>query len=284
MTRPLRQLSGIFALLLLITLASCSTEIDTPGERLRIFDQSLDPAFIGESYSDNIEVIGGLSPYNYEVSRGQLPPGLALQGATLRGTPSEAGTFTFTVSISDANLSETFEEYTLEVSVPPPATLNINVPETEMSEVFTVPVSISDARELRAFRTLLTWDASRFELVPNSVRATRGRVVLLQNVEEGELNVDVAFLGDPLSDGGRIFTFDLRPLEPSTVEVTARTEFRAANEDFAFTEVTAGTAPDSFDDGEDVTGGSEDGFEEDLNTEDGTDSETDDGTDNGEDD
>lgn len=268
MTRPLRQLSGIFALLLLIALASCSTEIDTPGERLRIFDQTLDPAFVGESYGDDIEVIGGLSPYRYEVSRGQVPPGLTLQGASLRGTPTEAGTFTFTVSISDANLSETFEEYTLEITVPPPATLNLSVPETEMSEVFTVPVSISDARELQAFRTLLTWDASRFELVPNSVRATRGRVALLQNAEEGELNVDVAFLGASLSGGGRIFTFDLRPLEPSTVEVTARTEFRAANEDFAYAEITAGTAPDFGDEGDDITGGSEDDPDEDLNDED----------------
>ncbi len=267
MTRPLRQLLGIFALALLITLVSCSTEIDTPGERLRIFDQTLNPAFIGESYSDDIEVIGGLSPYRYEVSRGQLPPGLTLQGASLRGTPTEAGTFTFTVSISDANLSETFEEYTLEVTVPPPAALDLSVPETEMSEVFTVPVSISDARELQAFRTLLTWDASLFELVPNSVRATRGRVALLQSAEEGELNVDVAFLGAPLSGGGRIFTFDLRPLEPSTVEVTARTEFRAANEDFAFAEVTAGTAPD-FDGDDDITGGSEGDPDEDLDDED----------------
>ena len=152
------------------------------------------------------------------------------------------------------------------MSVPPPATLNLSVPETEMSEVFTVPVSISDARELRAFRTLLTWDASLFELVPNSVRATRGRVALLQNAEEGELNVDVAFLGASLSGGGRIFTFDLRPLEPSTVEVTARTEFRAANEDFAFAEITAGTAPDFSDDGEGVTGGGDP--DEDLNDED----------------
>ncbi len=259
MTQPLRPLLSLLVLFgsLIGVLISCSTDIDTPGERLRIFEQDLDPAFIGESYSDNIEVIGGLAPFNFEVSRGELPPGLELQEATLRGTPTEAGTFTFTVSISDANLSETFQEYTLEVTVPPPATLNLNVPETEMSEVFTVPVSLSDARELRAFRTLLTWDVERFELVPNSVRATRGRVALLQNAEEGELNVDVAFLGDPFSGGGRIFTFDLRPLEPSTVEVTARTEFRADDEDFAFTEVSAGIAPDTSDDLDegDPTGG-----------------------------
>ena len=269
MTQPSRHLLGaVLSTLLLGFMLSCSTEIDTPGERLRIFGNSLDPAFIGESYSDNVEVIGGLAPYNYEVSQGRLPPGLELQGATVRGTPTEAGTFTFTVSISDANLSETFQEYTLEVTVPPPATLVLDVPETEMSEVFTVPVSLRDARELRAFRTLLTWDAERFELVPNSVSAARGRVALLQNAEEGELNVDVAFLGDPLSNGGRIFTFDLRPLEPSTVEVTARTEFRAANGDFAFAEVTAGTEPDfsdptegeeGFDEsGDDATGGSGD--------------------------
>ena len=271
MTQPFRQFLSVFALLSLLAgaLTSCGTEIDTPGERLRIFEQTLDPAFIGEVYSDDVEVLGGLSPYNYEVSRGTLPPGLELQGATLRGTPTEAGSFTFTVSVSDANLSETFQEYTLEVTVPPPATLNLSVPETEMSEVFTVPVSIDDARDLRAFRTLLTWDAERFELVPGSVRAARGRIAFFQDAEEGELNVDVAFLGDTFSGGGRIFTFDLRPLEPSTVEVSARTEFRAADSGFAFAEVIRGTAPDTSDDtfdddtfddasGDDTTGGSGD--------------------------
>ena len=256
---PLRHLLGaaLTTLLLASALTSCSTEIDTPGERLRIFAQSLDPAFINESYSDNIEVIGGLSPYNFDVSQGRLPPGLTLQGGTLRGTPTETGTFTFTVSVSDANLSETFQEYTLEVTTAPPATLTLNVPTTEMSEVFTIPVSISDARELQAFRTLLTWDAERFELVPNSVRSARGRVALLQEAEEGELNVDVAFLGDALSGGGRIFSFDLQPLEPSTIEVTVQTEFRAADGAHAFVEITEGTAPDTSDEFfDDTTGGS----------------------------
>ena len=212
MTQSFRHLLSVFTLfsLLMGALISCGTEIDTPGERLRIFEQTLDPAFIGEPYSDNVEVLGGLAPYTYEVSRGTLPPGLELQGATLRGAPTEAGSFTFTVSVSDANLSETFEEYALEVTVPPPATLDLSVPETEMSEVFTVPVSIDDARNLRAFRTLLTWDAERFELVPGSVRASRGRIAFFQDAAEGELNVDVAFLGDTFSGGGRIFTFDLR--------------------------------------------------------------------------
>ena len=242
---PFRHLLGaaFTTMLLASALISCSTEIDTPGERLRIFAQSLDPAFTGESYSDNVEVIGGLSPYSFEVSEGELPPGLTLQGGTLRGTPTETGSFNFTLSVSDANLSETFQEYTLEITVPPPATLVLNVPTTEMSEVFTVPVSINDARELQAFRTLLTWDTDRFELVPNSVRSARGRVALLQEAEEGELNVDVAFLGEALTGGGRIFSFDLQPLEPSTTEVTARTEFRTADGASAFAEVTEGTAP-----------------------------------------
>ena len=59
----------------------------------------------GSAYSGaTFEVSGGAAPYTYAISSGSLPAGLTnTTGGVLSGTPSEGGTFTFTVTATDAN-------------------------------------------------------------------------------------------------------------------------------------------------------------------------------------
>lgn len=45
---------------------------------------------------------GGLEPYAYAVSSGSLPPGTTLNGLSLSGSPTVAGTYTFTVTVTDS--------------------------------------------------------------------------------------------------------------------------------------------------------------------------------------
>lgn len=56
------------------------------------------------AYSDQLTVTGGTSPYTWSVSAGTLPPGLALGASTglLSGTPTTAGTSSFTVKVTDS--------------------------------------------------------------------------------------------------------------------------------------------------------------------------------------
>jgi hypothetical protein len=57
--------------------------------------------------------VGGTPPYTSSLASGSgpLPPGLSFgpansNGITLTGTPTTAGTYAFTVSISDSNVAE----------------------------------------------------------------------------------------------------------------------------------------------------------------------------------
>lgn len=66
----------------------------------------LAPGAIGSPYSQPIEASGGLGPtFTWSVTSGALPPGLSLSGtgrtATLGGTPSLSGTYSFTVQAAD---------------------------------------------------------------------------------------------------------------------------------------------------------------------------------------
>jgi hypothetical protein len=58
---------------------------------------------VSVAYSDQLTVTGGTSPFAWSVSTGTLPPGLALGASTglLSGTPTTAGSYSFTVKVTD---------------------------------------------------------------------------------------------------------------------------------------------------------------------------------------
>jgi large repetitive protein len=65
---------------------------------------------VGVSYSDPLTVTGGTSPFTWSISSGSLPPGITIGASTglLSGTPTTAGTYSFTVKVTDiAGLSAT---------------------------------------------------------------------------------------------------------------------------------------------------------------------------------
>lgn len=86
---------------------------------LAIANQSPLPyAYLGSVYSVTIKATGGTPSYTYALASGStLPAGLSLspnsQFATISGTPTTAGTFQFTISVTDsanppASVSKTF--------------------------------------------------------------------------------------------------------------------------------------------------------------------------------
>jgi len=67
---------------------------------------------------------GGTAPYTFSVTTGMLPTGLTLSsGGLLSGNPTAGGTFTFTVTATDANGFTGMQQYTITVSTTAPPTL-----------------------------------------------------------------------------------------------------------------------------------------------------------------
>ncbi|MGI8689019.1 MAG: putative Ig domain-containing protein, partial [Thermomicrobiales bacterium] len=67
---------------------------------------------------------GGTAPYTFTVTTGMLPTGLMLSpSGLLSGTPTAGGTFTFTVTATDANGFTGMQQYTITVSTTAPPTL-----------------------------------------------------------------------------------------------------------------------------------------------------------------
>ena len=211
--------------LALVVLVSCG-ELSTPGDPLSINSSQPKVAYLDEPYTNLIRVTGGLNSYTYKIDKGALPPGLSLSSVgAIQGTPTKEGTYNFTITVSDANLSKTFADMFLTVQQAPPAQLRLGIPLTEMREEFTVRPEILDARALQGFRTKLTWDAAQFKLVEDSLRTTSDRVIMFDKAEEGILQIDMAVKGEALNGNHRLFTFALEPVDGGFIAVQGQVEF-----------------------------------------------------------
>ena len=75
-----------------------------PPDAPTITTEALSSGTVGEFYCcGNLFANGGVQPYTWSVVEGTLPPGLELprRENTISGTPTTAGTFTFTVRVTD---------------------------------------------------------------------------------------------------------------------------------------------------------------------------------------
>ena len=96
-----------------------SLTIDPPRP-LVITNQSdvLAPGRVGVSYAIGVFADGGTPPYRWSLVAGQLPPGLSLTTSPGRitGTPSVAGTFTFTLRVTDQGGQQATRQFSITIS------------------------------------------------------------------------------------------------------------------------------------------------------------------------
>jgi large repetitive protein len=87
---------------------------------------TLYPAQRGIFYEDFFDASGGTGPYTFAVTSGALPAGVTVASdGYLSGIPAAAGSYTFTVRVTDAHSSTGFRTFTLDVNL---ETLNITPP------------------------------------------------------------------------------------------------------------------------------------------------------------
>ncbi len=97
-----------------------SITIDPPPS-LVITSPTPPPAMVGTAYFTNLFASGGVQPYTWSITAGQLPPGLVLVtgsngGTTISGTPTTAGTFTFTETVTDSKGTQASQQFSITVT------------------------------------------------------------------------------------------------------------------------------------------------------------------------
>ena len=88
-------------------------------DELTIPAQTMPEAMQGEVYNFQFTAAGGVQPREWALALGSLPEGVALgSGGLLSGTPSESGSFVFTVRVTDSAGINTTRGFTLVVEAP----------------------------------------------------------------------------------------------------------------------------------------------------------------------
>lgn len=149
------------ATLLLSACGSGSTPSATPSssrDLLGFSSASLGTAYVGESYSGSVAPLGGTGPYSVRLTSGTLPDGLKFSGgssASISGTPTATGSATFTLEVSDANLSVRSQTFNLSVAELPPLDFVPKLPGGELRGETRIPLNVMGPRGVRAAR--FTW-------------------------------------------------------------------------------------------------------------------------------
>ena len=132
---------------------------------------------VGEAYSRTLAATGSV-PITWSLASGSLPAGLTLSGDTISGTPTAAGTYTFTVKASNAAGSDSQELSIVIASVPvdpdpdkqPPVIIAPTADEKITAEAGgTVTLSVS-ARNARFYQWYVN-DGSGFKAIPGATDA-----------------------------------------------------------------------------------------------------------------
>jgi len=90
---------------------------------LLITTSDLPTGVIGTSYSQNLSASGGMAPYYWSISSGNLPPGLSLSSdGIISGIPTTEGKYSFTVKVTDSSSLQEEDTRSFSINIVPEGT------------------------------------------------------------------------------------------------------------------------------------------------------------------
>lgn len=131
-----------------MTSATAVVSLTVSAPTLATSPASLTAATAGTAYTQTLVTSGGAAPYGYQVQGGSLPTGMTLSAAgVLAGTPTAAGTYTFSVRATDSSTgSGPFHvdtAYTLQVSAPQIGFTLSTLPQSSTAIAYTQQLQVS---------------------------------------------------------------------------------------------------------------------------------------------
>jgi len=96
------------------------------GLRLAV-SSPLPSGVVGTAYSQTLAATGGTGPYVYSQLAGLLPGGLAIAAGKIAGTPVNAGTFLFTIQVTDSSTPSIAAFNQVQLTVDPTAASGLRI-------------------------------------------------------------------------------------------------------------------------------------------------------------
>jgi hypothetical protein len=205
--------SGLFTFVVRATdsigataVASLTLQVVSDIEQLRIISSgALDQGSTGVAYSFQLLFAGGVPPRVWSSGTGSMPPGLSLNSSSgvISGAPTQVGTFTFTVRLTDST-ETTATSQPLQITIVPGPLLILTTGDLTRG---TVSAPYSFQLQPLGGATPYTWSLSTGALPPGT-----------------SLNPATGIIsGTPTQFGTFSFAVKLRDSQSQPVEVTSGT-------------------------------------------------------------
>jgi large repetitive protein len=113
---------------------------------LQMATLSLPDAEINASYAGILQATGGTGgPFTFSILSGALPPGLALNGDTIEGTPTAGGDFPVTIEVTDADMNSDQRMYFIHVqSAAPLSITTTTLPDGDYNTPYNAVIDAQD--------------------------------------------------------------------------------------------------------------------------------------------
>ncbi len=127
-------------------------------EPLQILTTNVPIGQVGSSYDSFLEAMGCYGPFSWTLESGSLPKGLHLNsGGEILGTPTNGGSFTFSVSVTDLNNNSIIQSCTLYVIPQSTATSISNVAFSNDHFTFTLNSASGQNFMIQYSTNLMDW-------------------------------------------------------------------------------------------------------------------------------
>ncbi|HYP08848.1 MAG TPA: putative Ig domain-containing protein [Bryobacteraceae bacterium] len=168
---------------------------------------SLSGGTVGQGYSASLSATGGTPPYSWSVSAGSLPAGLTLaSNGSISGTPTTAGTSTFTARVTDAaNQSATRSlQIAIAAAPTPPTVVTTSLPNA------TVGVEFAQTLSATGGRAPYSWSVASGAIPPGLSLDPAGRLAGVPS-NAGSYSFTIRVTDADSRTGERPFTMSVAP-------------------------------------------------------------------------
>ncbi len=122
---------------------------------LKMPGTALANGFTGVVYAKYMTPTGGLAPYSVTVQSGQLPPGLFLQSNLLIGIPTRAGTYPFTLKVTDSSSPKQVLSIPTSIQINPPVNITTTtVPQAVAGSPYAFQLAVTPVNSAQTWTML----------------------------------------------------------------------------------------------------------------------------------
>lgn len=126
------------------TVSIIVTQYTHKGKELTVETTSLPRGEAGVLYSKNLKTKDGTKPFTWTITDGSLPDGLSLSDSgVISGTPTLAGTYSFTVQVVDSDSDSAVANLSITVD-PAPAITTHSLPKGKIGKAYSETLAAKD--------------------------------------------------------------------------------------------------------------------------------------------